>query len=80
MHVATSVADAEGSAAWSARIETPTAIALFPRDLAMAPRALADRHFAVERFTVMTRGGHFAALEQRDLLAEYMITFLEDQS
>lgn len=67
----------ESDGSWTpARIETPTAFALFPHDLAMAPRALADRHLAVERFTVMPRGGHFAALEQPSLLAEDMIAFL----
>ena len=70
-------AGGESDGSWTpARIETPTAFALFPHDLAMAPRALADRHFAVERFTVMPRGGHFAALEQPSLLAEDMIAFL----
>lgn len=81
--------DAEGaqttgwgeSASWAPeRLEVPTAFALFPQDLAMAPRALAERHFAVERFTVMPRGGHFAALEQPDLLAEDLTAFLDRRS
>lgn len=62
------------------RVQTPTAFALFPADLGMAPRALADRHFAVERFTVMPRGGHFAALEQPALLAEDLTGFLVGRS
>ncbi len=64
-------------AAWApARVEVPTAFALFPADLVMAPRELAERYFAVERFTVMPRGGHFAALEEPDLLAEDLLAFL----
>ncbi len=46
----------------------------------MAPRALAEKHFHVERFTVMPHGGHFAALEQPDLLAEDHVRFLDDRS
>lgn len=70
-----------GSAGWgSSRIEIPTGFALFPRDLAgVPPREFAERFFAVERFTVMPRGGHFAALEQPELLAEDLIAFLRDR-
>ena len=50
---------------------------MFPKDLAgVPPREFAERFFAVERFTVMPRGGHFAALEQPELLAEDLIGFL----
>ncbi len=74
---ATDPASDEAVDSWApARVETPTAFALFPKDLTMAPRALADRHFRVERFTVMPRGGHFAALEQPALLAEDLVAFL----
>ena len=42
----------------------------------MAPRELAERFFAVERFTIMPRGGHFAALEEPALLADDIVGFL----
>ncbi len=65
------------STGWApAPVVVPTAFALFPADLAMAPRELAERYFAVERFTVMPRGGHFAALEEPELLAEDLRHFL----
>jgi pimeloyl-ACP methyl ester carboxylesterase len=35
----------------------------------MPPRALAERGFNIARWTVMPRGGHFAAMEQPELLA-----------
>jgi pimeloyl-ACP methyl ester carboxylesterase len=61
-------------------VEVPTAFALFPRDLAgVPPREFAERFFPVERFTVMPRGGHFAALEQPALLAEDLVAFLLDR-
>ena len=62
------------------RVEVPTGFALFPKDLAgVPPREFAERFFPVERFTVMPRGGHFAALEQPNLLAEDLIGFLADR-
>ena len=57
----------------------PTGFALFPKDLAGVPPEFAERFFTVERFTVMPRGGHFAALEQPELLAEDLIGFLLDR-
>lgn len=42
----------------------------------MAPRELAEKFFAVERFTIMPRGGHFAALEEPQLLADDLLAFL----
>lgn len=73
--------DAEASGSWGlARLETPTAFALFPKDIGMPPRALADRLFRVERFTAMPEGGHFAALEQPVLLAEDLIAFLRGKA
>ena len=51
-------------------IPAPVAFALFPGDLLHPPRAWAERQFNVSRWTVMDRGGHFAALEAPDLLVE----------
>ncbi len=69
--------DPVGSGWSTGPVEVPTAFALFPGDLAgVPPREFAERFFAVDRFTVMPRGGHFAALEQPSLLAEDLIGFL----
>lgn len=54
---------------WASRSRVPAAFAMFPKDLSNPPREWAERFFAVERWTTMPRGGHFAALEQPDLLA-----------
>ncbi len=72
--------DWDDASGWEpARVTVPTAFALFPADLGMAPRELAERHFALERFTVMPRGGHFAALEQPALLTDDLLEFLADR-
>jgi pimeloyl-ACP methyl ester carboxylesterase len=39
------------------------------------PRELAERAFDVARWTVMPRGGHFAALEEPELLAHELREF-----
>ena len=51
------------------RVEPPVAVALFPKEIPMPPRQLAERGLNVVRWTMMPRGGHFAAMEQPELLA-----------
>jgi pimeloyl-ACP methyl ester carboxylesterase len=48
--------------------QVPTAFAMFPKDLSSPPREWAERFFNVQRWTPMPRGGHFAALEEPELL------------
>jgi len=49
--------------------KVPAAFARFPKDLSDPPREWAERFFDVERWTEMPRGGHFAAMEEPELLA-----------
>jgi pimeloyl-ACP methyl ester carboxylesterase len=51
------------------RVETPTVISQFPRDLLPAPRSLAERFFDVRIWEQHSAGGHFAAWEQPDAFA-----------
>ena len=57
------------------RVDVPTGFAIFPKDLVPAPREWAERFFNVQRWAGMPRGGHFAALEEPQLLAEEMRAF-----
>ena len=51
------------------RVEVPTAAALFPKELlAWPPRTYAERVYNIKRWTKMPRGGHFAAMEEPELL------------
>ncbi len=53
------------------RVEVPTGCALFPEELlAWPPRSYVDRMYNVTQWTEMPRGGHFAAMEQPDLLVK----------
>lgn len=60
------------------RVEVPTALARFAKDLVPAPREFAERFFDVRRWTDYDRGGHFAALEVPDLFARDLRAFLTD--
>ena len=56
-------------------VAVPTAVAVFPKDLVQPPRSWAQRTYNVTRYTRMPRGGHFAAHEQPELLAEDLTAF-----
>ena len=61
------------------RIETPTGIAMFPgeKDL-VVPREWAERCYNIHRWTEMPRGGHFAALEEPELLVDDIRGFFRE--
>lgn len=58
------------------KIEVPTAVTMFPKDLVNAPRDFADKFFNVQQWTEMPKGGHLAAMEQPELLAEDIKKFV----
>ena len=56
--------------------DVPTGAALFPGELIRAPRAWAERRYPnIVHWREFERGGHFAALEAPDLLAEDLRDF-----
>jgi pimeloyl-ACP methyl ester carboxylesterase len=57
------------------RVEVPCAVTIFPGDIDRPPREFGERSYRVERWTEMPRGGHFAAWEEPDLLAEDIRAF-----
>jgi pimeloyl-ACP methyl ester carboxylesterase len=57
------------------RVRVPSAVALFPGDIDHPPREWAERVYDLRRWTVMPRGGHFAAWEEPDLLAKDLREF-----
>lgn len=57
-------------------VDVPTGYCEFPREILRPPRSLAERAYAdIRRWTVMPRGGHFAALEQPEALAREIREF-----
>ena len=58
------------------RVEVPTAVALFPKEMLLwSPRSYVERIYNIKRWTEMPRGGHFAALEEPDLLVDDIRAF-----
>jgi pimeloyl-ACP methyl ester carboxylesterase len=58
-----------------ARVEVPTGCAIFPREMYRPPRRWAERIYNVQRWTEMPSGGHFAALEEPQLLVDDIRAF-----
>jgi pimeloyl-ACP methyl ester carboxylesterase len=57
------------------RVEVPTGCAIFPGEIVKPPRRWAERVYDVRRWTVMPSGGHFAAMEEPEALAEDIRAF-----
>ena len=61
-----------------ATIGVPTGYVEFPREILRPPRSLAARTYTdIRRWTVEAKGGHFAALEQPEVLAREIKAFFE---
>ena len=53
------------------RVEVPVAAALFPKELlSWPPRSYVERVYNIQQWTEMPRGGHFAAMEEPELLMD----------
>lgn len=57
------------------RVQVPTGCAVFPKEISIAPRRWVEAQYNVTRWTEMPRGGHFAALEEPDLLVDDIRAF-----
>ena len=59
-----------------ARIGVPMGYAEFPKEILRPPRSLAEKMYSdIRRWSKMPKGGHFAALEQPELLAHEVHEF-----
>ena len=59
-----------------ARIQVPMGYAEFPKEILRPPRSLAEKMYSdIRRWSKMPKGGHFAALEQPELLAREIREF-----
>jgi pimeloyl-ACP methyl ester carboxylesterase len=57
------------------RIDVPCAVARFPKEISQPPREWAERFCNLQQWTEMPRGGHFAAFEEPELLAQDIRNF-----
>lgn len=57
-------------------VDVPTGYAAFPKEIIRPPRSIAARSYSdIRRWTTMSKGGHFAAMEQPVALAEEVRAF-----
>jgi epoxide hydrolase len=63
------------SFATAGRVELPTGIAVFPKEILRAPRSWCETNYHITRWTTMPRGGHFAAFEQPQLFVDDVRAF-----
>jgi pimeloyl-ACP methyl ester carboxylesterase len=75
MHTGAATWIIEKAKEWVGSSNVPTGFALFPKDLTRPPRDWAQRFFNIQRWTEMPKGGHFAAMEEPELLAEDIRTY-----
>jgi pimeloyl-ACP methyl ester carboxylesterase len=62
----------------SGTVAVPMGYVEFPKEILKPPRSLAARTYAdIRRWTVRGKGGHFAAMEQPEVLAEEIERFFE---
>ena len=57
------------------RVEVPTGCAAFPKEISFTPRRWLEAAYNLTHFTIMPRGGHFAALEEPELLIDDVRAF-----
>ncbi len=51
-------------------IDVPTGVALFAAEVLLPPRKWAEQNLNIAHWALMPRGGHFAAMEEPELLAQ----------
>ena len=57
-------------------VDVPLGYAQFPREILRPPRVVAEQTFTdIRRWSVMAKGGHFAAMEQPEALAGEVVGF-----
>jgi len=60
---------------YQGRVDVPTGVALFPKEILIPPRAMAEESYNIQRWSKMSAGGHFAALERPKELVEELRAF-----
>jgi microsomal epoxide hydrolase len=60
------------------KVEVPTGCAVFPKEIIRPPRRWAEAHYDVRRWTEMSSGGHFPALEEPGPLVDDVRAFFRE--
>ena len=57
------------------RVDLPTGVASFPKEILRTPRSWCENAFNITHWTTMPRGGHFGAFEQPELFVDDVRAF-----
>ena len=60
-------------------VEAPTAIAAFEHEIVPMPKRWAERYYNLQRWTHFPQGGHFAPMEQPELLVDDIREFFRSR-
>ena len=59
-------------------VESPMGVAVFQKEVILMPRKWAENYYNLKRWTLMPSGGHFAAMEEPQLLIDDVRAFFRD--
>ena len=66
-----------GSFGGGDKVEIPTGVASFPKEIIRSPRRWCEQSYNVTHWTTMPKGGHFGAFEQPELFINDLRTFFK---
>ena len=62
-------------------VDVPMGYCAFPKEIVRPPQSLAQKMYTnIQRWTVMPKGGHFAAMEQPEALASEIRAFFRGRN
>jgi len=59
-------------------VEAPTGVAVFLKEVILQPRRWADSYYNLKRWSVFASGGHFAAMEEPEVLSRDIGAFFRE--
>ena len=66
-----------GSFGGGDKVEIPTGVASFPKEIIRSPRRWCEQSYNITHWTTMPKGGHFGAFEQPQLFVNDLRTFFK---
>ena len=65
-------------AVFKAPVYVPTGVIIFPNEFTLRPRSITENRYRnLVSYSLMPKGGHFAAMEEPELLARDLCQFVE---
>lgn len=61
-------------------VQVPTGVAVFPEEICCMPKNWAEAFYNIQQWTVMKKGGHFAAKEEPEALANDVQNFFRNKA